>query len=131
MHRSCSSDDLRDAITLYPTLNGELDCDEWVKNVNNVMLRDNDSTGIFAYEYPGLYTGHYFFRVGGRKAINLAKAMLSEMFENYGAKAIRGLTKTDNRPALWITRQLGFKSCGLIETENGEHELFVLTKETV
>jgi hypothetical protein len=133
MHRSFSSDDLHDAISLYPDLNDVLDCEEWVSNPNNVMLRDGHdasaSTGIFAYEYPGLYTGHYFFRVRGREAIDLAKRMLGEMFENYGAKAIRGLTKTDNRPALWITRQLGFKSCGLIVTKNGEHELFVKTKD--
>lgn len=129
MIRSFSADDLKDAITLYPELNGNLDCGEWVKNTNNIMLRDGDSTGIFAYEYPGLYTGHYFFRVKGREAIKLAERMLDEMFSNYGAKTIRGMTKTDNRPALWITRQLGFKSYGRVETKNGEHELFILNEE--
>lgn len=129
MIRSFSFDDLQDAITLYPELNGTLDCEEWVKDTNNIMLREGDSTGIFAYEYPGVYTGHYFFRVKGRNAINLAKRMLDEAFSTYGAKAIRGLTKTDNRPALWITRHLGFKSYGRIVTENGEHELFCLTVE--
>lgn len=127
MFRSFSPDDLRDAISLYPQAK-ELDCDKWVGDTNNIMLRSGDSTGIFAYEYPGLYTGHYFFRVRGREAINLAKEMLDEMFNKYDAKAIRGLTKTNNKPALWITRQLGFKSCGLVITENGEHEMFVLTR---
>lgn len=129
MLRSFSADDLRDAISLYPAVNDNFDCDEWVENTNNIMLREGDSTGVFAYEYPGLYTGHYFFRVKGRAAINLAKEMLNEVFTKYGAQAVRGLTKTDNRPALWITRQLGFKSCGRIVTENGEHELFILNKE--
>lgn len=127
MIRSFSSSDLEDAITLYPQLNS-LDCEEWVKDPNNVMLRDGDSTGIFAYEYPGLYTGHYFFRVKGRAAINLANEMLDWIFD-HGAEAIRGLTKTSNRPALWITRQLGFTSCGKVVTTNGEHEIFILTKE--
>lgn len=129
MFRSFSSDDLKDAISLYPELNGNLDCEEWLEDTKNVMLREEDSTGIFAYEYPGLYTGHYFFRVKGREAINLAKRMLDEMFSTYSAQTIRGMTKTDNRPALWITRQLGFKSYGRIETKNGEHELFILNKE--
>jgi RimJ/RimL family protein N-acetyltransferase len=129
MIRSFSTDDLRDAVSLYPEINGDLDCEEWVANTNNVMLREGDSTGLFAYEYPGLYTGHYFFRVRGREALNLAKAMLTEAFENYGAQAIRGMTKTDNRPALWITRQLGFKSYGRVVTENGEHEIFCLTRD--
>lgn len=129
MFRSFSVDDLRDAISLYPELNDRLDCEEWLSDRNNIMLREGDSTGIFAYEYPGLYTGHYFFRVKGRAAIDLANRMLTEAFDNYGAKAIRGMTKTDNRPALWITRQLGFKSYGQIMTEDGEHELFILHKE--
>lgn len=129
MFRSFSVNDLRDAISLYPELNDRLDCEEWLSDRNNIMLREGDSTGIFAYEYPGLYTGHYFFRVKGRAAIDLANRMLTEAFDNYGAKAIRGMTKTDNRPALWITRQLGFKSYGQIMTEDGEHELFILHKE--
>lgn len=128
MYRSFSSADLRDAISLYPSLNETLNCEEWVADTNNIMLREGDSTGIFAYEYPGLYTGHYFFRVRGREAINLAKRMLTEAFNTYGAEAVRGLTKTDNRPALWITRQIGFKSLGRVVTENGEHEIFCLTK---
>jgi hypothetical protein len=127
MYRSFYSSDLEDAISLYSQLS-ELDCEEWTSNSNNVMLREGDSTGIFAYEYPGLYTGHYFFRVHGRKAIDLADRMLEWIFSN-GAEAIRGMTKTDNRPALWITRQLGFKSYGKIVTENGEHEIFCLTKD--
>lgn len=129
MLRSFSADDLRDAASLYPAANESLDCEEWVRNTNNVMLREGDSTGIFAYEYPGVYTGHYFFRVRGRRAIDLANKMLAAAFNDYGANAIRGMTKTDNRPALWITRQLGFKSYGRIVTENGEHEIFCLTKD--
>lgn len=128
MYRSYSPADLEDAISLYPELNDGLDCEEWVNDLNNIMLREGDSTGIFAYEYPGLYTGHYFFRVRGRDAISLANKMLAEAFDTYGAMAIRGMTKTTNRPALWITRQLGFKSMGRVVSENGEHEIFCLTK---
>lgn len=128
MFRSFSVNDLRDAISLYPELNDRLDCEEWLSDRNNIMLREGDSTGIFAYEYPGLYTGHYFFRVRGRDAISLANKMLAEAFDTYGAMAIRGMTKTTNRPALWITRQLGFKSMGRVVSENGEHEIFCLTK---
>lgn len=128
MYRSYSPADLEDTISLYPELNDGLDCEEWVNDLNNIMLREGDSTGIFAYEYPGLYTGHYFFRVRGRDAISLANKMLAEAFDTYGAMAIRGMTKTTNRPALWITRQLGFKSMGRVVSENGEHEIFCLTK---
>jgi RimJ/RimL family protein N-acetyltransferase len=125
--RSFSPADLEDAISLYPQLS-DLDCKEWVADTNNVMLREGDSTGIFAYEYPGLYTGHYFFRTKGGATISLANKMLGWMFDN-GAEAIRGLTKTDNLPALRVTRHLGFNSCGLTITENGEHEIFVMVKD--
>jgi hypothetical protein len=130
MQRSFDPELLRTAIAPYPDLNPEgYDWDEWIKDTNNVVLEDSGSIGVFSYEYPGLYTGHYFFLVKGRKAISLANEMLAEAFNEYGAKAIRGLTRTSNRPALWITRHLGFKSYGKMVSENGEHEIFCMTKD--
>lgn len=95
----------------------------------NVTLKDGDNLGLFEYESPGVFSGHYFFRTPG--AYDRAKAMISEMFSRHGAVVIKGLTPVDNIPALRLTRRLGFTSHGTVETQAGEMELFTLTKDDV
>jgi hypothetical protein len=106
--------------------NDGFDAVAWLSDRDNVALQEGDSIGIFVYNYPGVYTGHYFFSEHrGKEAKSLAIKMLSEMNKTHGAKLIRGITELDNRPARWMTRQLGFKSYGLIEDHGRKCELFM------
>jgi hypothetical protein len=102
----------------------------WLGNDKNVMLMVDGSIGLFTYEYPGVYSGHWFFKVHGRKALDLAKEMLDHFFTNYPAKALRGLTPVDKKAARWAARQIGMTSYGILSFPNDEdHELFCMTKE--
>lgn len=103
---------------------------EWADRPENIALASEDNLGLFEFEYPGLFTGHYFFgSARGSDAADLAKAMLDEMYAGYGAKVIRGLTPSDKRAAALLTRWLGFTSYGMVNTVMGPCELFMLTAD--
>lgn len=128
--RSFDPEVMRKASEPYPELiPPDTDFQAWLSNVKNVMLVDNGSVGLAVYEYPGVYTGHYFFKVGGRQALNLAKEMMLWMIENQGAKAFTGITPADNRAARWFNRHLGFTSYGIIDSHKGPHEMFCMTAD--
>lgn len=106
-----------------------VDMNDWISCDTNVALEDNGSFGVFEFLYPGVYTGHYFFKARGKEAKAIANKMLHEMFYKYGAKVIRGLTPIEHKGALWMNRQLGFKRYEMVDTSAGPHYIFILTKE--
>lgn len=120
---------LREASSLYPESYSRLDMKAWLEDERNILLEDNGSVALFTFEYPGIYTGHYLFKTKGKETLALGHKMLDWMFSN-GARVIRGETPTDNRPALFVTRKLGFKSYGINDDPYwGPHEHFILTAE--
>lgn len=128
IQRSFNAEDMRKALEPYPELlSPDFDFEEWVADKCNVVLKEGDSVGLFTFEYPGVYSGHYFFTVRGREAFDLAASMLNEMFRDYGAKVMRGMIPINNRKSRWMSRQLGCESLGYIEDPmNGESEMFYL-----
>lgn len=101
--------------------------DEWLSSPYNLALTNPDGdVGLFEYNQPGLYTGHYFFKSRGARAIQVAVDMLEEMFFRRGARVIRGLTPSDKRAAAFVTRRLGFQSYGFYEFGGRQVELFIL-----
>lgn len=115
---------------LFKSVIDKVDPDEWIDNEKNVMFDVGGSVGLFTYEYPGVYSGHWFFKVKGRKALELAKEMLNHFFENYPARTIRGLTPVDKKAARWAARQIGMTSLGIMTFPcTGDHEVFCMTKE--
>lgn len=104
--------------------------EEWLANDNNLAFTDEfGNISLFEWNYPGVYTGHYFFFVRGKKAVDLSREILRIVFDEYKVKAIRGITPLKHLGARWMTKKLGFKSYGIVHTPNGPEELFVLTKE--
>lgn len=105
--------------------------EEWLDNVDNVALSDDKgNVALFEREMPGVVTGHYFFFCRGREAVKLSHRMLHEIFTGpYKVSVIRGLTPVNNRGALWMSRHIGFTSYGIINTQIGPCELFILTKD--
>lgn len=101
----------------------------WLMDENNVMMVDGDNIGLATYEWPGLYTVHWFYKARGRQALTLAREMFRELFEKYGAKVLRGLTPVELKAARWACRQIGLKSYGIVEGGEKPHELFIITKE--
>lgn len=131
MIRSFNPEDFRKAAEPYPEiLSPSFDFESWVGNTNNVMYVEEDgSVGLCTYEYPGLFTVHWYFKAKGREALNLAVRMLDDLFTNYGAKAVRGLTKVQLKAAKWAARKIGMKSYGVVKFPTGEYELLYMTKD--
>lgn len=102
----------------------------WLMDTNNVMLVKDDNIGLATFDFPGMYTVHWFFKVRGREALNLAREMFKYMFDNHNAQVLRGLTPTNLKAARWASRQVGMKSYGEVTTSEGKpHELFIITKD--
>lgn len=105
--------------------------EDWLGNPLNVALTDGQGNySLFERESRGLVSGHYFMVARGKDALKLSKEMLHEIFTGpYDVEAIKGLTPLDHRGALWMNKQLGFKSYGVFETPPGLCELVILTKK--
>lgn len=129
-HRSFDREAFWEAFKDHPEDLGSCTPEDWVGNPNNAMYVKDGSVGLLTFEYPGLYTGHWFFKVRGRAALDLAREFLHEAFTELNMQAVRGLTPVKLLGARWAARQMGFKSLGIIDTpHNGECEIFYLTKE--
>lgn len=110
-----------------------LDPESWLKNDFNVALID-DKENLALFERQWLLTktvtGHYFFKSRGKDALIASKKMLKEIFTGpYSIEVIAGITPVDHKGALWMNRQIGFKSHGQIDTEIGPCEFVILTKQ--
>lgn len=104
--------------------NADFDPKEWLDNRDNIALYESGHLAMFEYEYSGVYTGHVFS--GG---FDFGPRALRFLFDTEPVEAIRGVVPEWHRPSRLYVRKLGFKSYGVIETVEGPHELFILTKE--
>jgi hypothetical protein len=123
---------MKQALGSCPTDRNEgINCNDWLANHRNVMLVDGDDVGLGTFEYPGVYNIHWFFVSRGRGAIDAAKRLLTEFFNNYDVQTVRGLTPTSHAyaGARWLGRKIGLTSYGEVTYPNGEEcELFIMTK---
>lgn len=102
----------------------------WLADPKNVALtNDAKDLALFQFDREGVYYGHYFFNSRGKDAVTAAEGFVKEFFANYPAQAIQGLTPVDNKGARWLSRKIGFRNYGLIDTVNGLCELFILTRK--
>lgn len=112
----------------------ELDFDpiDWISDHQNIaLINDTDDMSLFEYNSTHVVTGHYFFKSRGKIALKVARTFLDEIFNPcYNIETIRGLVPLTHLGSKWITRQLGFKSYGIVKTpHNGSHEIFILTRK--
>lgn len=107
------------------------DVREWLDDTKNIAIVEGDNVALFEYKSPGVYWGHYFYSSArGREAINLSGRILKHVLHKYPITTLLGLTLEANKPARWLSRQIGMNSLGLVETINGQCELFFLDKDT-
>lgn len=105
-----------------------VDTRKWISLQDNIALTNGIDYAMFEKGSDGIYNGHYFFEVRGKEAVRVAKEMLEFAFTKVGIKAIRGLTPLSNLKARWMSRRLGFKGNGVVNTDAGPCELFILTQ---
>lgn len=92
------------------------------------LIHDKD-VALFEHDSDKVYSGHYFFKSRGNKALSVAGDFLRFFYEKLDPKIIKGLVPLEHLGARWMTRQLGFKSYGVVQTVIGPCELFILTKK--
>ena|SRR6185369_13154121 len=127
--RTYDPDVFRHAFDDHPEYMEGIEPEDWVGDHKNLMFEKDGSVGLFTYNYPGVYTGHWFFKVRGRKALDLAREMLREAFSG-DVKVVRGMTSVNLPAARWAARQIGMTSHGMMTSPKwGECELFTLTKK--
>ena len=83
-----------------------------VENLDNVLLWDGlDNYALFEYNDIGSYYGHYFFgSARGKQALDLAARMIDLLRRgDQMANDLFGVIHQDNKKAIWLTRQLGFR----------------------
>lgn len=130
IERSFDLDLLLKVTAPYPDLCPPEDFVTWFNIPRNLMFREGDSIGLATYEFPGMYSVHWYYTVRGKDAVDLGRRMIGNLFENYGAEILRGFVKTRLRHSRWAIRQLGFTSHGKLMFPDGdENELFFITKD--
>lgn len=92
------------------------------------LLVNGEDVSLFEEKSKGIYFGHYFFRSQGRDALVSAKEILNFAFNDV-VKTVIGMTPTENKKALWFTRQLGFTMMDVVSSELGDLQISMLTKE--
>jgi hypothetical protein len=101
--------------------------EEWLSDEANVALTDGYNIMLLERAGP-VFTAHWVFADGGRRALSVGREMLAFAFDHLGAQVIKGLTPAHCRAAKWFNRQMGGKSYGTIETARGPMELFIKVK---
>ena len=122
---------IREAIESFKERGLDVDPVEWINWPTNIaLINDEGDIALFEIGFKGVYTGHYYFKSRGRAAINAAKGFLDELFNTcYNIDILLGLTPLTNLPARWISRQVGFKSHGIVEGPKRHYEMFIITKK--
>lgn len=91
------------------------------------VLQKGEDFSIFSKVSDKIVEGHYAFKSRGKKALEVAKEMISEVFDR-GHEVILGRTPHVNKKARWFSRQLGFQSISDEDTYRGKVEVFMLKK---
>lgn len=130
INRTYNSEKINEAIESLLDNDEHVTAEEWLSDPTNIALEnDRGDIALFEIGLKNIYSGHYFFKSRGRKAINAAKEFLDEIFNTcYNIEVIIGLTPITNLPARWLSRQVGFKSQGIVQGPKRHYEMFIMTK---
>lgn len=121
-----------DAINTLLKGEGTVDATEWLANPDNIALMNMDTEDVALFEHgiKDIYSGHYYFKSRGKKAVASAKILLDELFNScYNIDVVMGLTPLTYLAARWMSRHLGFSSQGVVHVKDKPYEMFVITKK--
>lgn len=85
----------------------------------NLAIGDENGVGLFAEREPGVYEGHYLFKVRGPDALRHARNIIDQLFTLHEASAIVGEVPESNQAARHLTRALGFTPVGASVNSEG------------
>jgi|SRR6185312_627505 len=123
--------DIEQAIKGSERILTEFDPKWWLEQPGNIaLINDVNDVSLFQRILPEVVIGHYFYHSRGRNAIDTATDMLHEIFTgDYNVEVIEGLTLLEKLGARWLSKKLGFKSYGIVQTTAGPCEMVMMTKE--
>jgi hypothetical protein len=101
---------------------------DYLADPRTIAFVDDGVGAVFEWSAPGVYEGHLFFTVGGRKALQAGKALADIMLNRYAAVMLWGEVKLSNRHTRWFSRQVGFRSLGVEQRTDGPREVFVMER---
>lgn len=101
----------------------------FILDTDNIVLTNGFDYVAFEYASWGVYTGHYFMKSKGRAALDALAKFRYELFEEHGVSLLIGYTPVENKAALWMNRQVGFRPGPIVQTPAGECQLFTMIKE--
>lgn len=107
------------------------DAKKIVQNKKNILISDNNKNfGLFEFEKPGVYYGHYLFSTRGHEnTLKTARELLGYFLTNYPVKIVLGLTPIEHQGALALNEKLGLQIKEVVQTEAGPHFFVFLKKE--
>jgi hypothetical protein len=108
-------------------VSGDFDASQWLVDPGNIGLTDGHNIMLFEAMPEAVWRGHWLLRDRGRKAFLTAANFLRYMYALHGARVIVGLVPAHCRASRWFTRQMGFVSGGVVDTEQGHQEFFSMT----
>ena len=101
----------------------------WVNIERNLMYRLGDDVGLATYDYPGVYTVHWFFKSKGKEALRVARIMLDYLFMKHEPEVLRALVLMENKPSRYMAKYMGFEHLSVEEFSDGPTEVMILTKK--
>lgn len=129
--RSFDWRDMERVVSKYKEAWIGFDPQELIENEDNILVTDGEGNyGLFEFEMPGVYYGHYLFTARGPdNTYEVARTLLAFFFREFPAMEVRGLTPVEHKGALRLNKRLGFTFHGVVDTEAGPHFEVSLTKD--
>ncbi len=130
INRTYDANLIAPAIKFFLGTEDKIDPIEWISKPTNIALvNDNGDVSLFELDVNNVYNGHYYFQSRGKKALLAAREFLDTAFNScYNIPLIMGLTDLTHLGARWLSRQIGFKSYGVVKADK-PYEMFILTKK--
>lgn len=127
MLKSYDINDLKAVADLVPEGSIGFSPEDIMTGKSFLLIKDKNAV-LFEYITQGVYQGHYFLRDGGKVGIDFCHACLKYVFDD-GVEVVTGMTPSNNKPAVWMTRRLGFTILDEVKTDVGDLTLSMLTKK--
>lgn len=129
--RTWDAQKIAEALMFLQKGQDNIDIVAWLADPKNIVLENADGDlALFEIGIKNIYSGHYYFKCRGRKAIDVGKAFLDELFNTcYNINVVMGMVPIQHLGARWMSRRLGFTSYGAEHLNDKHYELFILTKK--
>lgn len=103
----------------------DFDARTWFADSRNRAYQEGQNVGFAEYKTDDSYVLHFCFaEARGRKGIDLARAMIAQLYKDTPATKVFGSIREGNKAARLATRLIGLTSLGLSDGR----ELFFHTR---